>query len=257
MQIIDNIQDWQPLRQNLTSADSIGLVPTMGNLHAGHASLLHRARQENAIAVLSIFVNPTQFNEAQDYQMYPRTLDADLALAEQQGVDYVLLPAEADMYSDHYTYKIQETEISQHQEGIYRPGHFSGMLTIVLKLLLLAQPHRAYFGEKDYQQLQLIRGLAKAFFLNIDIIGCSIVREASGLPLSSRNSLLNMEEKKLAEQFAKIFQQLHLPCAEIIQQLTACGIQVDYVEDRDQRRFAAIRTGRIRLIDNREKSNLC
>lgn len=251
MQTINTIAEWQQIRKNFPPSARLGLVPTMGNLHAGHASLLQRACQENEITVLTIFVNPTQFNEQQDYQMYPRTVDADLALAKELGVNYVLLPEASVMYADNYTYRIEETEISQYQEGIYRPGHFSGMLTVVLKLLLLTQPQRAYFGEKDYQQLQLVRGLVQAFMLNIDIIGCPIIREPSGLPLSSRNNLLNPEEKQLALQFAKIFQQTELPCSEIIQQLTTAGIKVDYIEDRENRRFAAVRAGRIRLIDNR------
>jgi pantoate--beta-alanine ligase len=250
MRIISTLTEWQQLRQSLDLKLTVGFVPTMGNLHAGHASLLELARAQNDIVVLSIFVNPTQFNDPQDYQSYPRTHEADLALAEKLNVDYVFMPEKSSLYPDNYTYQVSETEISQYQEGAYRPGHFMGMLTVVLKLLLLVQAQRAYFGEKDHQQLQLIRGLVKAFFLNVDIVACPIVRESTGLALSSRNSLLTAVERTQAEHFAQIFQQITLPCADIIQQLTRAGIQVDYVEDRDNRRCAAVKVGRIRLIDN-------
>lgn len=251
MQVINNITEWQQIRTALDPKLSIGFVATMGNLHAGHASLLQQARAQNDIVVLSIFVNPTQFNDAQDYQSYPRTQEADLLLAEKLNTDFVLMPERSSLYPDNYTYQISETEISQYQEGAYRPGHFTGMLTIVLKLLLLVQARRAYFGEKDYQQLQLIRGLAQAFFLNTEIIGCPIMRESTGLALSSRNNLLNTEERILAEKFAQTFQQTQISCADIIQQLTHAGIHVDYVEDRENHRCAAVKVGRIRLIDNR------
>ena len=251
MQTIYDIAEWQALREQIDPKHAIALVPTMGNLHAGHASLLDRARKENQIVVLSIFVR-TQFNETQDYKSYPRTLAADLMMAEQLGVDYVFIPDKEAMYPDGFSFKITESTISQYQEGKYRPGHFAGMLTIVLKLLLLVQPQHAYFGEKDYQQLQLIRGLCQAFFLNINIVACPILREDTGLPLSSRNNLLTPAEKELAHHFAKIFQQLQLSCEEVIQELTQAGIVVDYIEDLNQRRFAAVRTGRVRLIDNRE-----
>jgi pantoate--beta-alanine ligase len=249
MQLIQRLSEWKTIRKNINK--TIGFVPTMGNLHAGHASLLKRAHDENETTVLSLFVNPTQFNDKNDYQRYPRTLDADLALAQQIGVDYVLAPQYEDLYPDNYQYQVNENSISQIMEGEYRPGHFAGMLTVVLKLLSLVQAHKAYFGEKDYQQLQLIKGLTQAFFIDTEIIGCDIIREASGLPLSSRNNLLNTEEKQLAEKFANIFKQIQLPAQEITQQLINIGIKVDYIQDYDNRRFAAVKVGNIRLIDNR------
>ena len=146
----------------------IGFVPTMGNLHQGHLSLLERCCTENDISVLSIFINPTQFNNKNDYTNYPQTLEQDLALAEKAKVDYILMPTYSELYPDDFAYQVSETKISQELEGKFRPGHFTGMLTVVLKLLLLVKAHRAYFGEKDYQQLQLIRGMAKSFFLETE-----------------------------------------------------------------------------------------
>ena len=151
MQIFSAITEWQALRATLSN--TIGFVPTMGSLHAGHASLLTRARQENQFTVLSIFINPTQFNQASDFANYPKTIDEDLALAQQLGIDAVLLPTADQMYTDQYHYQVQETELSQILCGKHRPGHFTGMLTVVLKLLLLAQATNAYFGDKDFQQL--------------------------------------------------------------------------------------------------------
>jgi len=250
MQLIQQISEWKSIRKNIHP--TIGFVPTMGNLHAGHASLLKRARQENEITVLSLFVNPTQFNDKNDYQRYPRTLDADLEWARQLGIDYVFSPQYEDLYPDNYHYQVNENNISQILEGEYRPGHFAGMLTVVLKLLSLVQATKAYFGEKDYQQLQLVRGLVEAFFLDTEIVGCDIIRESSGLPMSSRNNLLNSAEKNLAEKFANIFKELKLPTHAVIQQLENAGIKVDYIQDYDNRRFAAVKVGNIRLIDNRK-----
>jgi len=166
-----------------------------------------------------------------------------------------LLPDEQTMYADKYRYQLQENEYSLLMEGQQRPGHFTGVLTVVMKLLNLVKPQRAYFGEKDYQQLQLIREMVNAFFMDIDIKGCPTIRESSGLAYSSRNNRLNPEQRLLAEQFARIFHQ-QLPCAEIIAELISIGVAVDYIIDYQDRRFAAVNIGDIRLIDNYQFYNI-
>jgi pantoate--beta-alanine ligase len=248
-QVVNTLTQWREIAATLPAESRIGLVPTMGNLHQGHASLLERAKRENSLCLLTIFINPTQFNNAHDLQNYPVTLDADLAIAQQLGVDYVFIPSVTEMYPDQYTYQLHETDISQDLEGAHRPGHFTGMLTVVLKLLLLFTPHKAYFGEKDWQQLELVRGLAQAFFLQTEIVPCPTVRDEWGLALSSRNARLSPSHLELARQFARCLKQ-GTRCEQIIKQLTALNITIDYVEDRGQRRIAAVHIGGVRLLDN-------
>jgi pantoate--beta-alanine ligase len=227
----------------------------MGALHAGHASLLARARAENDLVALSIFVNPTQFNQASDLEKYPRTVEADLETARAAGVDAVLMPKDpGELYPEGYRYRVIENEFSKDLCGAHRPGHFDGVLTVVMKLLGIVRASRAYFGEKDYQQLRLIRGMAEAFFLSTEVVACPTVREADGLAMSSRNLRLTAEERKLAPK-------LHATMTEVADLETArnrladLGFRVDYLEDRpvgggEIRRFAAAFLGEIRLIDN-------
>lgn len=249
MHIIRTLTQWNNIRDHIPVSSPLGFVPTMGNLHPGHASLLNRARRENKKVVLSIFVNPTQFNQAEDYQCYPRTEAADLKIAEEMGVDYVLLPSHDELYPEHYTYKITESANSSTMEGIFRPRHFDGVLTVVMKLLNIVRAQRVYMGEKDFQQLILVRGMVKAFLMDTDIIGCETIREPSGLPMSSRNNLLSAEEKKQAILFPKIFHS-DLSCEAVKRKLLQAGFEVDYIEEHDGRRFAAVKLGKIRLIDN-------
>ncbi|HVT62322.1 MAG TPA: pantoate--beta-alanine ligase [Legionellaceae bacterium] len=249
MQIIHSIAEWQTIRKQLPSHLSLGFVPTMGNLHAGHASLFERSLAEQDLSIVSVFVNPTQFNNIQDYQHYPRTLEADFKLLEKMGVDYCLFPTEKEIYPNGYQYRIEETCGNGLMEAMKRPGHFNGVLTVVMILLNIVKPNCAYFGEKDYQQYMLIRDMAKAFFLEVKIKAYPTIREHSGLAYSSRNTRLNAEERIMAEQFASIFHQ-NKSCAEIHKQLTALGIKVEYIEEHYQRRFAAVYIGDIRLIDN-------
>jgi len=249
MRIYHDMTEWSRLRQTLPSDLSLGFVPTMGNLHRGHASLFQRSIKDNDATVVSLFINPTQFNRADDFTHYPRTLEDDLELLTQAGVDYCLLPTEQVMYTDGYHYQIQENHQSQCLEGTARPGHFTGVLTVVMKLLQLAKPHRAYFGEKDYQQFQLIRDMVNAFFMNIDIEVCPTIRETSGLAYSSRNNRLTPEQRQIADQFATIFHK-DQSCEHTIAELEALGVTVNYVEDHRDRRFAAVTIGDIRLIDN-------
>lgn len=250
--VIKSIAKWQNLRkQPLFIGQQIGFVPTMGNLHEGHLSLLTKAKTENQLTVLSIFVNPTQFNNPDDLAKYPRTLEADITLAEKAKVDFVLTPEVTDLYPDDYRYQIHETQFSQFLCGKHRPGHFNGVLTIVLKLLNLVQPKKAYFGEKDFQQLQLIQEMVKALFLDIEIIACPTIRDNNGLALSSRNSRLTQQEYELALNFPKLLKSKN-NCAEIIKALENLGFVVDYIEELCQRRFGAVKIGNVRLIDNIE-----
>lgn len=248
MQIIHDLHEWRECRQQLGAA-SVGFVPTMGALHAGHASLLQRSRQENQHTVLSIFVNPTQFDEAGDLQSYSRTLQKDAALAESLAVDYVFAPSAEAMYPDAFRYRVSENELATQMEGVARPGHFDGMLTVVLKLLNLVKPQRAYFGEKDYQQYLLVRDMAAALFLDCEIIPCTTVRELSGLAMSSRNTRLQAEQRDVAAQLYSVLQQAQSALqAETV--LAGLGFAVEYVTDFQARRFAAVRLGDVRLIDN-------
>lgn len=249
MKLIKTVVEWQTLLASFPENKKLGFVPTMGNLHAGHLALFKKAVAENDITVVSIFVNPTQFNQEGDYQQYPRTLAEDILQAESTGVDFVFAPNYAEIYPDNYHFKISEAVLSAVLEGEFRPGHFAGMLTVVMKLLQIIKPTVAYFGEKDYQQLQLIKEMARAFFLSVRIEGCETVRLASGLPLSSRNNRLTQEQFVLANQFPKYF-HADLPCDEIQRQLETAGFKVDYIREHNQRRFAAVWVGDIRLIDN-------
>lgn len=228
---------------------TVGLVPTMGNLHKGHASLLDRAKRENDLCVLSVFVNPTQFNEAKDYAQYPKTWQEDYNLAEKNGVDIIFTPSEKSLYPDQYNYRVSETSFSKQLEGKHRPGHFDGMLTIVLKLLQLVKPQRAYFGEKDYQQYLLVRGMTEALFVDTEIVLCPTIREASGLAYSSRNNLLSVDAR---EKAAQLYQELinGTDCAAIQNRLEQLDFKVDYVEDSANRRLVAAHFTGVRLIDN-------
>lgn len=247
MDVFKAVSDWQKVRAQLSG--SLGIVMTMGCLHQGHASLMQRSVAENDRTVLTIFVNPTQFNQQNDFDNYPKTLQSDLDLADSLGVDFVILPTYQQLYPDQYRYRVNESDLSQLMEGQHRPGHFDGMLTVVLKLLLLAKADRAYFGEKDYQQYQLIKGMAEAFFIDTDIVPCPTVREANGLAMSSRNKRLTAQQYKLAQQLNVILRQLETDqgCVAHLQDI---GFAVDYVKTHNGRRFAAVSLGEVRLIDN-------
>jgi pantoate--beta-alanine ligase len=250
MQIYNSITEWCSARRNIPAQYTLGFVPTMGNLHQGHAKLIEACQKENDRTIVSIFVNPKQFNRADDFSLYPRTLEEDLKLLTHLGVEYCLLPEEESLYTDDYAFQISEHHLSHLMEGACRPGHFTGVLTIVMKLFNLVRPSSAYFGEKDYQQLELIKGMVNAFFMNIRIKPCPTVREASGLPFSSRNNRLNIAERELAHHFAQTFHQPKSSLEEIQQALQTLGIQIEYLEEHAGRRFIAVKIGEIRLLDN-------
>jgi pantoate--beta-alanine ligase len=245
--VFENVGDWLTQRHRLNL--KIGFVPTMGALHEGHLSLVQRSRAENDVTLVSVFVNPTQFNDAEDFKNYPRTLHNDLKLLEKASADFLLLPKYEELYSDNYRYQVQENELSQKLCGAHRPGHFTGVLTVVMKLLNIAGANRAYFGEKDYQQLQLVKDMAKAFFMPVEIIGCPILRETDGLAMSSRNLRLTPEERKIAPLLYELLRSQR-DCAQIKTDLESAGFKIDYIEERFGRRFAAAFLGKVRLIDN-------
>ncbi len=250
MKIIRTVESWKKIRASFPVSKSIGYVATMGNLHSGHESLFLRSKRENEISIASLFINPTQFNEKVDYERYPRTEEEDLEILKRAEVDYVLIPLREEMYHDEYSFKIHTTHpVSLVMEGVFRPGHFDGMLTVVLKLLMLVRPKNAYFGEKDYQQLILIREMAKAYFLDVNIVGCETIREPSGLALSSRNNLLTKDEKISAENINKMLRS-KMSANEIKDSLVNSGFEVEYVEKLMERVFVAAKIGNVRLIDN-------
>jgi pantoate--beta-alanine ligase len=249
MRVIRQLAEWGEYRRGGDLAGrSVGFVPTMGALHAGHRSLLDRARAENHRVVLSIFVNPVQFDNPDDLARYPQTLEADLALAEGLA-DCALVPAAGDLYPDHYRFRATESTLAAQWEGAFRPGHFDGVLTVVLKLLNLVQPERAYFGEKDWQQLQLVREMTRAFFLPVEIVACPTVRDPDGLALSSRNRRLDAAARGQAAHFPRLLREA-ANAAGAAAALRGEGFEVDYVEDHAGVRLGAVRIGGVRLIDN-------
>ena len=182
---------------------TIGLVPTMGALHDGHASLVKRAVAENDVVVVSDFVNPTQFNDKNDLVKYPRTLEADCSLLEKYGATFVFAPAVEEIYPEPDTRQFSYAPLDTVMEGKFRPGHFNGVCQIVSKLFMIVEPTRAYFGEKDFQQLAIIREMVRKYPFNLEIVGCPIVREADGLALSSRNARLSKEQRSQALNISK------------------------------------------------------
>ena len=199
MKIIHTIKDLQTeLSELKAQGKKVGLVPTMGALHAGHASLVKRSVNENDVTVVSVFVNPTQFNDKNDLVKYPRTLDADCKLLESCGVTFVFAPSVEEIYPEPDTRRFSYAPLDTVMEGAFRPVHFNGVCQIVSKLFDIVKPHCAYFGEKDFQQLAIIREMVRQMKFDLEIVGCPIVREEDGLALSSRNARLSAEERENA-----------------------------------------------------------
>jgi len=199
MEIIRTVKRLEEALGNARSEGlSIGLVPTMGALHAGHKSLVDCARAQNDVVVVSVFVNPTQFNNAADLATYPRTEVADEALLDASGVDYMFLPSVEEVYPQPDTRVFNLGPVAEVMEGPMRPGHFNGVCQIVSKLFGMVKPHRAYFGEKDFQQIAVIRRMVELEGFEVEIVDCPIVREADGLALSSRNVRLTPEGRQVA-----------------------------------------------------------
>jgi len=229
--------------------EPVGFIPTMGALHAGHLALFERARSECRSVVGSIFVNPTQFNDPRDLETYPRDLDADLAAMEGAGADLIFTPTQEAIYPHDYRYRVIETEITKVLCGAGRPGHFDGVMSVVLRLFNLVRPDRAFFGEKDWQQLTLVREMAEAFFLPVEVVGVPVVRDEHGVALSSRNRNLDEVAYARAAMFARILREGRGVDA-VRTALESEGIEVEYVEERWGRRLAAVHIGGVRLIDN-------
>lgn len=269
MQVIKTIEELKKCRDGLKS---VGFVPTMGALHAGHLSLIQKSVEENSITFVSIFVNPTQFLEGEDINSYPKQVEADLDICKRAKVDFVFLPNVKEMYSDNEP-TIKAPNIKGFiLEGEHRAGHFDGVLTIVLKLLNLVRPKKAYFGKKDAQQLYLLQNMVKNFHLTCKIIPCDIVRQNNGLALSSRNVYLSddeeMEALKLSSSLKKaseLIMQGERKCKNIKEKMLEVlyPLKVDYVEivDRDFNLLEEIElknsivlvaafVGHARLIDN-------
>ncbi len=273
MQIITTKSE---LCKSLTNSTGIriGFVPTMGALHQGHLSLVMRSKRENEVTVVSIFVNPTQFNDNRDLEKYPRTLDADINLLSQVGCDIVFAPTVDEMYPEKDTRIFNFGTLETVMEGKHRPGHFNGVAQIVSKLFDAVQPHIAYFGEKDFQQLAIIREMVKQLNYTITIAGCPIVRESSGLALSSRNMLLSAEEHKKAPIIYQILSESCIFVAQkqphevrnwVLNKFQNTGLDVEYFEIVDGYSLQpvsswnesdyivgciAVFCGKIRLIDN-------
>lgn len=248
MKVIKTVEEFKEIRKSFENK-SVGFVPTMGGLHNGHLSLINRAIKENDVSVVSVYLNPTQFNDKKDLETYPANFDDDCALLEKAGVDYLIAPTYAVMYPDDYKYMLTEKDFSKELCGAKRPGHFDGVLTVVMKLLNIVRPTNAYFGEKDYQQFKLLEGMVKAFFMDVKLVPCPIVREENGLAISSRNRKLSAAGLALAPKFHEILASGGSE-SEIASKLESAGFKVDYVTKKENRLYAAVFLEEVRLIDN-------
>jgi len=282
MKIISDIQE---LRDHLRGQNRASFVPTMGNLHEGHLSLMRLARQHGDPVVASIFVNRLQFGPNDDFDSYPRTMQADIDKLEKEGVYILFAPTERDLYPQPQEYRVDPPQqLGDILEGEFRPGFFKGVCTVVLKLLSCVQPKVAVFGKKDYQQLMIIRQMAKQFALPVDIIPGETIRAEDGLALSSRNSYLSSEERAEAPELQKVLREVRARVLDLserntqalkeiekiaIEMLTGRGWQPDYIAIRQQSNLAtatneslqaqeplviltAAKLGKTRLIDNLE-----
>ena len=208
MKIFDNIVDLQNELFYLRKANKkIGLVPTMGALHQGHASLVKQCVADNDITIVSVFLNPTQFNDPKDLERYPRTFEEDCKILNEVGADIVFAPSPKEMYPTPDNRHFEFPPTSTVMEGAKRPGHFNGVCQVVSRLFYITKPHNAYFGEKDWQQICVIKQLVKYLNLDINIIECPIIREESGLAMSSRNALLTSEERTIAANIYRILKE--------------------------------------------------
>ena len=276
MKLVHTIQE---LRAELDiqrkAGKKIGFVPTMGALHEGHASLVRRAVAENEIVVVSVFVNPTQFNDKNDLLKYPRTLEADCELLEKEGAAYVFAPSVEEIYPEPDTRQFSYAPLDTVMEGKYRPGHFNGVCQVVSKLFMMVEPDVAYFGEKDFQQLAIIREMVKQMNFPLQIVGCPIVREADGLALSSRNARLSDEQRKQALEISQtLFKSQEYAASHTLEETqkfveegiaAAEGLELEYFEIVDGMTLQKIASwedtdyvvgcitvfcGEVRLIDN-------
>lgn len=276
MIIIRTVRELQAaMQQHRDQGQSIGLVPTMGALHQGHLSLMNRAREDNEIVVASVFVNPTQFNNPDDLRTYPRTEEADCQAMESVGVDYAFIPTVEEIYPEPDTRVFDLGPVAEVMEGAMRPGHFNGVAQIVSKLFAWTLPTRAYFGEKDYQQIAVIRKMAQLEGFNFDIVACPILRHEDGLAMSSRNVRLTPEQRGIAPMIRKVLlESLELKDAKTVSEVkqfvkekidSVNGLTTEYYEIVDSKTMQPIAEwadaetavgcvtvycGEVRLIDN-------
>ncbi len=246
MKVLESLTELQAVRHSINL--KVGFVPTMGALHEGHLSLMQIAQSNADLVFASIFVNPTQFGPNEDFNKYPRTVDEDIEKLHGYA-DYIYVPRVEDIYPKGYCTKILVEEESKGLDGDFRPGHFVGVATVVNILFNQVRPNVAVFGEKDWQQLMVIKRMVKDLDLEIDIIGAPVLREDDGLAMSSRNRYLSPEERALAPKIYELMTKLK-DAAKVKMELTKLGFEVDYVEERWGRMLAAARIGTTRLIDN-------
>jgi pantoate--beta-alanine ligase len=277
MEVVNTIAVMQTECERLRlEGKRIALVPTMGFFHEGHLELMRIGRELSDMVVVSIFVNPTQFGPNEDFESYPRDMESDLAKAEERNVDFVFAPSVDEMYPEDSQTKVMVERVTKHLCGLSRPGHFDGVTTVVAKLFNIAKPHMAIFGEKDYQQLTVIRRMAKDLDMDIRIVGVPTFREPDGLAMSSRNSYLNKEERAsalslnksldLAEDLCKQGEREALKIKEAVEAfiLSHPHTAVDYINICDPHTMEdletlqkeallalAVKVGKTRLIDNR------
>ena len=277
MKIMKSFSTVSSLQQTLAlhAGQVVGFVPTMGALHQGHISLVERARKECDVVVVSVFVNPTQFNDKNDLKNYPRTPEADAAMLEAAGVDYVLFPSVEEIYPEPDTRVFDFGQIDKVMEGATRPGHFNGVAQVVSRLFAIVEPTKAYFGEKDFQQIAVIRAMCSQLGLTLEIIDCPIIRDVDGLARSSRNTLLTPEHRAAAPHIYEVLsaaatklsemtsQQLtewvvaeveNNPLLKVIYFQAVDALSLQQVENwEDSARIQgciAVQAGEIRLIDN-------
>ncbi len=202
--LITSIKEMKKLiKEEKRKGKSVGLVPTMGYLHEGHISLIRCAKNDNDTVVVSIFVNPIQFGKNEDLDKYPRNIERDLEICKKEGVDFVFFPDKEEMYPEGYSTYVEVKGLTEGLCGAFREGHFKGVTTVVMKLFNIVQPDRAYFGKKDYQQFKVIQKMVKDLNMDVEVIGCPLIREKDGLALSSRNKYLTPEERKSALSLSK------------------------------------------------------
>lgn len=208
MQVFHKIVELQnKLFEDRKNGKSVGLVPTMGALHEGHASLVKKSVKDNDVTVVSVFVNPTQFNDPKDLSSYPRDIEADCKLLEEVGADYVFTPSVEEMYPTPDTRHFGFPPISTVMEGAHRPGHFNGVCQVVSRLFYITRPDKAYFGEKDWQQIAVVKAMVRSLNLNVKIVECPIIRDTDGLARSSRNALLSADEREIAPNIFKALKE--------------------------------------------------
>lgn len=236
MKIIKTVSEMQDFRKTLP--EPVGLVPTMGYLHAGHISLVRKAKEENASVVVSIFVNPTQFGPNEDFEKYPRDMEGDTEMLEEEGVDVLFAPDALEMYPSDFNSRVEVTGITQKLEGNCRPGHFRGVTTVVNKLFNIIRPDKAYFGQKDAQQAIVINKMVKDLNMNVDVVTCSTIREEDGLAMSSRNVYLSDEDRQAA---TVLYRSLML---------------VKDLYDQGERNAETIRKEMVRLIKTEELAKI-